>query len=71
MKKKRVFKVDMACRIGREWQSYLKRLEEEPDIAVVQMDSVEGKKGGAVLIKIHFVKAELMLDFYREYNESR
>ena len=49
----------------------MKRLEEEPDIAVVQMDSVEGKKGGAVLLTIHFVKAELMLAFYREYNDSR
>ena len=70
-KKKRVFKVDRACRIGREWKSYLKKLEEEPDIPVVQMDSVEGKKGGAVLLTIHFVKAELMLAFYREYNDSR
>ena len=35
------------------------------------MDSVEGKKGGAVLLTIHFVKAELMLAFYREYNDSR
>lgn len=46
-------------------------MEEEPDTAVVQMDSVEGKKGGAVLLTIHFVKAELMLAFYREHNDAR
>lgn len=70
-KKKRDFKVDKACRIGRDWQAYLKRMEECPDTAVVQMDSVEGKKGGAVLLTIHFVKAELMLAFFREHNDAR
>ena len=70
-KKKRAFKVDKACRAGRDWQAFLKRMEEEPDTAVVQMDSVEGKKGGAVLLTIHFVKAELMLAFYREHNDAR
>ena len=35
------------------------------------MDSVEGKKGGAVLLTLHFVKSEFMLAFYREHNDSR
>ena len=70
-KKKRDFKVDKACRIGRDWQAYLRKMEESPDTAIVQMDSVEGKKGGAVLLTLHFVKSEFMLAFYREHNDSR
>ena len=47
------------------------KMEEDPDTAVVQIDSVEGKKGGAVLLTVHFVKPEFMLAFYREHNDSR
>ena len=70
-KTKREFKVDRACRTGRDWQAFLRRMEESPDTAVVQIDSVEGKKGSAVLLTVHFVKSEFMLAFYREHNDSR
>lgn len=65
------FKVDKTCRVGRTYQDYLHFLEENPDIAITQLDSVEGKKGGKVLLTIHFVKAEMMLAFIREHNDSR
>ena len=42
-----------------------------PDYPVVQLDSVEGKKGGKVLLTIHFVKAEFMLASLRDHNTSR
>lgn len=35
------------------------------------MDSVEGRKGGKVLLTLHFVKAELMLAFLRDANDSQ
>ena len=35
------------------------------------MDSVEGKKGGKVLLTLHFVKAECMLAFLRDANDSQ
>ena len=70
-KTKQEFKVDRACRTGRDWQAFLRRMEESPDTAVVQIDSVEGKKGSAVLLTVHFVKSEFMLAFYREHNDSR
>ena len=35
------------------------------------MDSVEGMKGGKVLLTIHFVKAELMIAFLRDANDSQ
>jgi len=42
-----------------------------PSLPVTELDSVEGRKGGQVLLTIHFVKAELMLAFIREHNDSQ
>lgn len=64
-------KVDKACRIGRTFECFNTYLSENPDFPVVQLDSVEGKKGGKVLLTIHFVKAEFMLAFLREHNDSQ
>lgn len=38
---------------------------------VTEIDSVEGKKGGKVLLTIHFVKTELMIAFLRDANDSQ
>ena len=64
-------KVDKACRIGRDYDCFLKFMEKHPDFPVVQLDSVEGKKGGKVLLTIHFTKSEMMLAFLREHNDSK
>lgn len=64
------FKVDKACRIGRTWGDFLAYIKEHPDSPVVEMDSVEGKKGGKVLLTIHFVKCEFMLAFLRDRNTA-
>lgn len=71
-RKKRIqMKVDKGCRIGRNIQDYLSFINDHPDYPVVQLDSVEGKKGGKVLLTIHFVKTELMLAFLRDRNDSK
>lgn len=64
------FKVDKSCRIGRTYQDYLEFLSRWPDCPVVQMDSVEGRKGGKVLLTLHFVKPEFMLAFLRDRNTA-
>lgn len=64
------FKVDKSCRIGRTYQDYLEFLSSWPDCPVVQMDSVEGRKGGKVLLTLHFVKSEFMLAFLRDRNTA-
>ena len=46
-------------------------MEQHPDTAVVQMDSVIGSKGGKVLLTIYFVNVSLMLGFLREANTSK
>lgn len=65
------FKADKSCRIGRTYQDYLKYMELHPDTPVVQLDSVEGTKGGKVLLTIHFVSSSLMLAFLRDSNDSQ
>ena len=64
-------KVDRRCRAGRTYGDYLEFIGEHPGLPVTELDSVEGKKGGKVLLTVHFVKAELMLAFIRDYNDSQ
>lgn len=64
-------KVDKKCRIGRTYEDFLAFMDKHPDTPVVELDSVEGKKGGKVLLTIHFKKAEMMLSFIRKYNDSK
>ena len=63
-------KVDKKCRIGRTLEDFASYMKEHPDTPVVELDTVEGKKGGACLLTIHFVKAEMMLAFLRDHNDS-
>ena len=70
-KKNKPFKVDKNCRVGRDYTAFKKYLEEHPDTPVVQLDSVEGKKGGKVLLTVHFVKCEMMLAFLRDTNNAK
>ena len=69
-KKPRTLKVDKLCRVGRTYADFNAYLEAHPGTAVVQGDSVEGVKGGKVLLTIHFVKTELMLAYIRDHNDS-
>ena len=69
--KKKAIKVDKTCRIGRTFEDYQKFMAENPHLPVRQLDSVEGVKGGPVLLTIHFVEQELQLAFLREANDSQ
>lgn len=66
----KTFKVDKKCRIGRTIEDYRQYCDEHPEMQTTELDSVEGVKGGAVLLTIHFVKARLQLAFRREANDS-
>lgn len=65
------YKVDKKCLEGRKYDDYLKFLDENKDIAIVQMDTVEGRKGGKVLLTIHFIDTSFMLMFIRDSNDSK
>ena len=66
-----VYKVDKHCLEGRRYEDFLAYMKQHPDTPVVQMDSVEGKKGGKVLLTLHFVNCSLMLAFIRDHNDAQ
>lgn len=70
-KKKDRFKVDKKCRIGRTYQDFIKFRQEYPHIPVVEMDTVEGRIGGKVLLTLYFTVPQLMLAFIRDANTSQ
>ena len=63
-------KVDKKCRIGRTLEDYTIFMQEHPSFLPVQADTVEGVKGGAVLLTLHFVSVKLQLAFKREHNDA-
>ena len=67
----KALKVDKSCRIGRDLPAFQRFCKEHPDLPVRQLDSIEGIKGGAVLLTIHFVEQELQLAFLRDRNDSQ
>lgn len=67
----RKLKVDKSCRIGRDFSCFEKYMCDHPDASARQLDSVEGIKGGAVLLTIHFVEQQLQLAFLRQHNDSQ
>ncbi|MGF7142641.1 IS30 family transposase [Anaerotaenia torta] len=69
--KAKALKIDKQCKIGRTYEDYKKYLLEHSDVSARQLDTVEGVKGGAVLLTIHFVKQDLQLAFLRSSNDSQ
>ena len=62
-RKKKEFKVDRGCYIGRSYEEYQKLLNKNVDIHPAQMDSVIGTVGGKVLLTIHFPHTSFMMVF--------
>ncbi len=70
-KKKKSVKIDKQCHVGRTYEDFEAYLSANPDIAVVEMDSVEGRKGGKVFLTIYFRDSSLLLVFIRDCNTAR
>lgn len=66
-----IYKVDKKCLENRTYEDFERYMEEHPDTPIVEMDSVEGRKGGKVLLTIHFVNCSFMLAFIREHNDAQ
>ena len=54
-------KKDYSYRIGRTYEDFLKFLANNPNINVVEMDTVEGTKGGKVLLTMIFRNFNFMI----------
>ena len=70
-KPKKIYKVDKVCRIGRTHNDFTAFLQSHPCFPIVEMDSVEGTKGGKVLLTLHFTIPQFMLAFIRDANTSQ
>lgn len=55
-----------ATRLGRSYEDFTRKLQEFLDTQVVEMDTVEGQKGGKVLLTLFFRCCSLMLAFLIE-----
>lgn len=53
-------------RIGRTYEDFQRHMKEHPNTAVVEMDTVEGTKGGKVFLTMMFRSCSLMLIFLLE-----
>ena len=64
-------KVDKVCRLNRTYKDYLNYIIENPETQVVQMDSVEGIKGGKIFLTVFFKQSDLLLIHLRDHNTSQ
>jgi len=58
---------DYAVREGRTYEDYQKHIGENPELPIVEMDTVEGRKGGKVLLTLLLRNCRLQLAFLMEY----
>lgn len=65
------YKVDKNCLNGRRYEDFLHFINEHPDMALVEMDTVEGIKGESCLLTIHFTVCSFMIAVKREFNDSK
>jgi len=70
-KKTTYYKIDKQCLQGRKYEDFTNYISTNPDTPIVEMDTVEGIKGGKVLLTIHFVSSSFMLAFIRERNDAQ
>lgn len=64
-------KIERDCYKRRSYEDFLHFTHDNPDVPVVQIDTVEGKKGGKVLLTMHFENSGLLLAFLRDSNTAR
>lgn len=61
-----VLHVDKKCHVGRTYADFLAYLETFPNAKVSEMDTVEGRKGGKVILTIYIREFHLQLMFLRD-----
>ena len=64
-------KIDRHCYEDRTYEDFMRFIADNPDVPVVQMDSVIGNKSGKVLLTLFFQNSNLLLAFLRDHNTAR
>jgi len=59
-------RIETAIRKNRTYADFMKYISEHPDSSIVEIDTVEGKKGGKVFLTLLIRKSKLMLIFLLE-----
>ena len=70
-KKAKEVKIERSCRKDRNYEDFKHFLHVHGEPSVVQMDTVEGVKGGSNLLTLYFEAYGLMLAFKRPLNNAR
>jgi IS30 family transposase len=70
-KAKTRLKVDKSCVFGRKYDDFLTFMENMEYSSVVEMDTVEGRVGGKVILTLSFVNSSFMLAYLRDANTSK
>ena len=70
-KRKTYYKIDKKCVINRKYFDFLEFKRQNKDLSIVEMDTVEGIKGGKCLLTLHFVNCNFMIAFIREHNDAQ
>ncbi len=60
-----ILHVDKKCHVGRTYADFLAFTKDNPDFAICEMDTVEGKKGGKVILTIFLRSCDLQIMFLR------
>ncbi len=63
-------KIDSKCRINRTYQDYLNYMAQYPGCPIVEMDTVEGVKGGKVLLTLMFMPSRFMVAYLLDEKTS-
>ena len=65
-------KIDKLCYVNRDYSCFKEYISKNPGVQIVEMDTVEGIKGGKVLLTLHFTGlCDFMLAFIRDRNTAR
>ena len=70
-KKKAVTKTNAKCRVGRTYEEFIAYRKTNPELAVVEMDTVLGQMGGKLLFTFNFNDCGLILGFLRDAKTSQ
>lgn len=70
-KNKRAFKIDARAREGRRMEDYERFIDTFDYGPLVEMDTIEGRKGGAVLLSLRWPAIGLHLLFWRQANTAK
>lgn len=68
---KQRFKRETAIRKGRTYEDFNKYIEEHENAKIVEMDTVEGKKGGKVFLTLLFRESKFMIIYLLEHKNMK